>query len=242
MVEVTVGVPTYNQNPIFFRKCLESIIGQTYPREKIEIIVMDDGSNNKEEVEKISKEFGAKYFYQKNMGIGSARKAIVDKVCSKFIAFCSSDDAYMPDYIETMLEESKKHPNSVLYSNFDTINENGTYVRTFNADTYDCYEDWLMSIIFKAHNDTMSVCYNIFAPTKILKKNNFDESLRYGEDLEHLLRCTFIKKIKYHLVPKILFQYRQHIGSVTSRKIDDIKENNKRIFDKINLTVGRRIL
>ena len=76
----------------------------------------------------------------------------------------------------------------------------------------------------------------------ILKKNNFDESLKYGEDLEHLLRCTFIKKIKYRHVPRILFTCRAHPDSVTSKKMDDIRANNMRIFDAINLKLGRQIL
>ena len=245
---VSVLIPMFNSEK-YLAQTIESVLNQTV--DPTEIIVYDDGSTD--DSIKIAMEFEKKepdgknipiriVKGEKNMGIGFARKRLVEEANTDNVCFISSDDMLLPIYIETMLKEAKNHPDTLLYSNYDVINENNTYIRTFMADTYECYEDWLMSIIFKAHDDTMSVNYNIFAPTKILKENNFDESLRFGEDLEHLLRCAFIKKVKYHHVPKTLFQCRTHLESVTSKKMDDIKANNKRIFDSINLALGRQII
>ena len=70
MLNITVGVPIFNQNVSYFRECLESIKSQTY--QDFECIVLDDGSDNQTEVDEITKEFGFKYIYQKNEGIGGA--------------------------------------------------------------------------------------------------------------------------------------------------------------------------
>jgi len=235
---VSVLIPMYNAEK-YLVQTIESVLNQTTT--PMEIVVYDDGSKDG------SAETASNYEVRvvrdkRNRGIGFARKRLVEEAKGDYCCFISADDKMLPNYIETMLKESEKYPDTILYSNYDVINENNTYLRTFSADTYDCYEDWLMSIIFKAHDDTMSVNYNIFAPTKILRENNFDESLRFGEDLEHLLRCVFIKKINYHHVPKPLFQCRTHMESMTSMKMDDIKANNKRIFDSINILIGRQII
>lgn len=245
---VSVLIPMYNAEK-YLAQTIESVLNQT--TEADEIVVYDDGSTDSSA--KIAMSFERKgqdgknipiriVSGEKNMGIGFARKRLVEEAKSSYCCFISSDDVMLPNYMETMLEEAKKHPNAILYSNYDVVNENNTYIRTFEADTYECYEDWLMSLIFKAHNDTMSVNYNVFAPTEILRKNNFDESLRYGEDLEHLLRCTFIKRVKYHHVTKVLFMCRAHPDSVTSKNMEDIRANNNMIFNNINKKLGRKIL
>ncbi len=45
---VSVVVPVYNENPETLRCCLDSLTGQTYPR--LDVIVVDDGSPNQEEL------------------------------------------------------------------------------------------------------------------------------------------------------------------------------------------------
>jgi len=245
---VSILIPVYNAER-YVEQTIVSILNQT--ARATEIVVYDDGSTDGSL--DVVRRFERKgpdgrnipiriVIGEKNMGIGFARRRLVEEAKSDYACFISSDDFMHPEYVETMLREAESHPKAILYSDYDVVNENGMYLRSFKADTYECYEDWMMSIIFKAHNDTMSVNYNIFAPTELLKKNNFNESLRFGEDLEHLLRCVFINKVQYHHIPKVLFTIRAHPDSVTSKKMDEIRANNKSIFDSVNLKMRRQIL
>ena len=43
---ITVCIPTYNRD-YFLGRCLRSILSQTFPKNLYEIIVVDDGSNDK---------------------------------------------------------------------------------------------------------------------------------------------------------------------------------------------------
>ena len=43
---ISVIIPTYNQSE-FLGRCLRSILDQIIPKEEYEIIVIDDGSNDK---------------------------------------------------------------------------------------------------------------------------------------------------------------------------------------------------
>ena len=51
--KISVIVPIYNTNHHDLKKCIDSIIHQTY--ENLEIILINDGSTN--EIEKICKEY-----------------------------------------------------------------------------------------------------------------------------------------------------------------------------------------
>ena len=205
------------------------------------MIVYDDGSTDN--TVKILSKFPVKVIIgKKNKGIGFARNKLVEEANGKYLCFMSADDIMKPNYIEVMLETAKKHPNTILYCNYEVIDENGTIVNEVIAPIYDNYEDWVISNIIRAKSNTMCVCYNIFAPAKLLKENNFDKTLRYGEDLEHLLRCTLVKKIKYFNVDKFLFLYRTHMKATTTIKRNKIPENNKKIFKKINRMLGRKVL
>ena len=73
MSKVSVIIPAFNKYN-FTRKTLISIINQTY--KDIEIIVIDDGSND--DTYKIKYEFknSIKYYYTKNIFLHSSQKLI----------------------------------------------------------------------------------------------------------------------------------------------------------------------
>jgi glycosyltransferase involved in cell wall biosynthesis len=45
MYRISVIIPVYNGER-FIKECVESVLRQTYPSDKIEIIVVDDGSTD----------------------------------------------------------------------------------------------------------------------------------------------------------------------------------------------------
>lgn len=54
---ISVIIPTYNSEKVL-KSCLESIKGQDYPKERIEVIVVDGGSQDT--TTKIAQSFGAR--------------------------------------------------------------------------------------------------------------------------------------------------------------------------------------
>ncbi len=230
MLKITIGVPIFNQKKSYFRECLESIKAQNY--QNFECIVLDDGSDNQEEVEKITKEFGFKYIYQKNQGIGAARQAIVDNASkeTEFIAFLSSDDIWDKDFLKTMIETAIQQQGRILYSNFYNIDENGRIIKVANMPSYDNHEDFCVACWNWAYKNTMFVNFSTtFFPKKVYEKVQFDPNLKFGEDLDFLLRS--IKHFKYCLVPKYLLKYRV-VNNLTSRIRHKIGENDEKIRQK----------
>ena len=60
MIDVTVIIPVYNVEK-YLRKCLDSLVGQDYDKNKMEIYIVDDCSTDKS-VE-IIKEYEDKYSF-----------------------------------------------------------------------------------------------------------------------------------------------------------------------------------
>ena len=68
---VSIIIPVYNGDN-FVRKAIDSALSQDY--ENIEVIVVNDGSNDGGKTEEAVKEYGDKvnYFHKENGGVSSA--------------------------------------------------------------------------------------------------------------------------------------------------------------------------
>lgn len=98
--KVSVIIPMYNaENTI--EKCIKSIINQSH--KNIEMIIVDDGSNDSSS-EKV-KIFGdkIKYIYQTNKGVSEARNRGIIEATGEYILFVDSDDCIEEDFVEKTL-------------------------------------------------------------------------------------------------------------------------------------------
>lgn len=100
---VSVIVPVYNVKS-YLRKCLDSIVNQTY--KELEILVIDDGSTDGcgqicDEYAK--KDSRIKVFHTENKGLSCARNLGLDEAQGEWIGFADSDDWIEPDMYECLL-------------------------------------------------------------------------------------------------------------------------------------------
>lgn len=89
---ISIIVPVYNSE-LYLKKCLESIISQTY--ENIEIICVDDNSSDcslKLLVEYKKKDQRIKVIHKENEGVSLARNAGLDAAQGDYVLFVDSDD------------------------------------------------------------------------------------------------------------------------------------------------------
>lgn len=104
---ISVIIPVYNTDK-FLKKCLDSIINQTYI--DFEVIMVDDGStDNSANICKsfVNKDSRFKYFYKENGGSSSARNLGLRKAKGDYVAFIDSDDYIDSDYLEVLSEGCK---------------------------------------------------------------------------------------------------------------------------------------
>lgn len=98
--EISVIIPTYNYAH-YIVEAIDGVLKQDYPKDKIEIIVVDDGSkDNTEEVLQPFIDQGiVKYYYQANTGKASATYSAIQKSSGKYIFNLDADDYFFPDKI-----------------------------------------------------------------------------------------------------------------------------------------------
>ena len=126
---LSVIIPNYNKEK-YIKRCVDSIISQTFLPE--EIIIVDDASTDasKEVIESLSKEYSIikPVFLQINGGVSNARNVGLSKSNSEYVTYIDSDDYYYCDYKlekEMLLvkEYRDKGIDIVAYSSMVIVNE-----------------------------------------------------------------------------------------------------------------------
>ena len=102
---VSVIVPTFNRAALI-GQTIDSILAQTAP--PAEVIVVDDGSTD--DTAALIRRYGAPVRYHRvkdreggNIGPSAARNVGVSLAASPWIAFCDSDDLWLPSKLERQL-------------------------------------------------------------------------------------------------------------------------------------------
>lgn len=96
-MKISVIVPVYNGES-FIRRCLDSLLAQTF--NNIEILIINDGSTDSSK--QIAEEYCGKYsnivlINKENAGLPQARKTGVENATGEYIGFVDVDDWVEPD-------------------------------------------------------------------------------------------------------------------------------------------------
>jgi len=129
---VSIVIPVYN-GANYMREAIDSALAQTY--ENVEIIVVNDGSTDGGETEKIALSYGEKirYFKKENGGCASALNFGIAQMRGEWFSWLSHDDVYMPAKLESAAKMIKQHHLSedvVVSCGTTVIDGNGKMVRT----------------------------------------------------------------------------------------------------------------
>ena len=116
-MKVSVVVPVYNVEK-YLKRCLDSIINQTY--KNIEIILVNDGSkdNSRDICEEYEKNFdNIILINQENGGLSAARNTGLEYVKGEAVTFVDSDDWLELDAIEYYVDSMKKYNVDMVVTN-----------------------------------------------------------------------------------------------------------------------------
>jgi len=133
---VSVCTPTFNRRP-FIPMMLDCYLRQTYPRERMEWIIVDDGSDPIEDLILSANLKEIKYIrLPERVPLGKKRNIMHQHVLGDFIVYMDDDDYYPPERVSHAVEMLQKNPwamcagSSVLHIYFkhlDKILEFGPY-------------------------------------------------------------------------------------------------------------------
>lgn len=232
-IEVSLIIPVYNAEK-WLKKCLDSIINQTY--KNYEVIIIDDGSTDK------SAEICDYYaindnrisaYHICNGGVSNARNIGLSKAKGKYIVFVDSDDWMEPKYIEEMVcTINEKGVDLVKFNYFRNKNEKDSIVDN-NYEKYknqiltekEINEDFISNILL---NKIQAYLWTIIVKRDYATKIKFDKSLGLMEDTLYLVEL--LVNINNMYIDNRAFYHYRFVGNSASNNPDKIIRNINNII------------
>lgn len=210
---VSVVMPAYNVAQ-YIGEALESVFAQTF--KDFEVIVVNDGSPDTVELERVLAPYLARVVYlkQENGGVSAARNAAIRVARGGFVAHLDPDDLWEPDYLAAQLAEFERDPSTdVLYTDALVFGDAPEAGRRFM--------EWCPSegevTVEALFDERCHVMLSAVTARRdaLVRAGLFDESLRCSEDFELWLRVLKSGgRIRYHR--RVLARYRRHAASHTA--------------------------
>ena len=170
---VTVCTPTFNRRPFIpiMLKCFEH---QTYPKDKIEWIIIDDGTDKIEDL--VTHIPQVKYLkYDTKLTLGQKRNIGNDAAQGEIIVYMDDDDYYPPERISHAVDMLKQSPkalcagSSAMCIHFKHINK---------------------MLQFGPYGPSHSTAATFAFKKELLKQSRFDEVSSVAEERQFLKEYT----------------------------------------------------
>lgn len=116
MIDASVIIPSYNRKEIL-QECLKALFNQSYPENKYEIILVDDGSTDGTEkmISELNTPSNLTYIRnEKRIGQPKSRNKAIDIARGKYTIFVDSDIIVVPEFISEHLRYHRLHGDSIV--------------------------------------------------------------------------------------------------------------------------------
>lgn len=218
MCKISVIIPVYNAEK-YIEKTLDIISNQTL--KDIEIICIDDGSNDKSALlikKQQANDSRIKYYFQQNSGAGQARNFGIKKSNGEYIAFMDADDAYPNNcalehlYSAAFNNEAIICGGSAVFENSDVNDEK----RKFLTEGFVSFEDYQFDYLFVRY---------IFKRKFLIDNEIYFPNYRVYEDPVFLVKAM-VKATKFYAINTDVYLYtgaHQSMNMNINKTIDFLK-------------------
>ncbi|NSW52307.1 MAG: glycosyltransferase [Anaerolineae bacterium] len=223
--KVSVIIPVYNQAE-YLGPAIESVLTQSFPAH--EIVVINDGSTDHSSEVAAKYHDRIRYISQANQGLAGARNTGIEASHGDWIAFLDSDDAWLPDYLESMVAFAGQNPQAVVfYCAAQCMDRDGNglpqVVGYRSVESAGMYEVLLRT--------------NFIIPSTVLARReslqaagSFDRNLRSCEDWD--LWLNILERGGQIMgYPTVLVQYRIH-GTSLSANVATMQHSHHAVIQK----------
>ncbi len=214
--EFSVVMAVYNVEP-FLREAVDSLIQQDFGFEKIQLIMVNDGSTDGSGA--ICDEYAARYpenvlvIHKENGGVSSARNEGLKYIQGRYINFLDSDDkldANTMSEVYKFFVEHEEETDVAAIPMFFFDGESGAHRqnRKFRKGTrvINLLREWQV---------VQLSCSSAFIKMETAREMCFDLNLAYCEDGKEMLKCL-LKKMSLGVVGKGAYQYRKRMMGASS--------------------------
>ena len=220
---VSIVIPVFNGSN-YLREAIDSALGQTY--KSIEVIVVNDGSNDGGKTREIVLSYGGRvrYFEKENGGVASALNEGLKEMNGEYFSWLSHDDMYYPSKVEkqiSFLKGKKNKGNIIVYSDYELINEKSKVIRKKKLNHMLLTKKPLYSLL----RGCVHGCSLLIPRLAFDKCGFFDENLKTTQDYE--LWFIMIKHFSFIHIPEILVKSRWHKEQGSKQMSEQITEGDR---------------
>ena len=170
----SIVIPTYNR-PERLANCLEAIASIDYPRDRFEVIVVDDGSKTPLDsvVEPLKDKLDLKLLRQENAGPAAARNRGAAAAKGEYLAFTDDDCQPTTDWLTQFAASFVNNPQAML---------GGKTINALSSNPFSTASQKLIDYLYEYYNpakgkDAFFASNNIAMPTANFRAlNGFDVS------------------------------------------------------------------
>lgn len=228
---VSIIIPVYN-GANYMRHAIDSALAQTW--DNTEVVVVNDGSRDDGETDRIAKSYGdrIRYVAKPNGGVASALNAGVKAMTGDVFCWLSHDDGHLPEKTARQVAywEEIGRPDVVLISDYRLIDADGATITDVKLDH--------AMLAAKPSYALLRGCIHgcsIFAPKALFDRVGlFDEGLPTTQDYDLWLRS--FREFPFVHMPEVLIESRWH-DEQGSKKIDHVVEATafwKRVIESVS--------
>jgi glycosyltransferase involved in cell wall biosynthesis len=216
------------------------VFAQTF--DDFEVIVVDDGSSDVEELERALGPYleRVRYVRQENLGAGAARNHGVQEARGEFIAFLDSDDLWLPEYLEEQVRFLRADGYDLAYADALLFGDSPIAGKTYMQTAPSVGPVTFLSLV---RNQCNIITSGVVARRcALIKVGLFNESLRNGQDFELWARLAR-NGARLGYQRKVLLRYRCREGSLSGDMMNRLNRETRvyrYIADNYDLTDSER--
>jgi glycosyltransferase involved in cell wall biosynthesis len=200
--KVSIVIPVYNGSN-YLREAIDSALAQTY--ENVEVIVVNDGSDDGGKTEEIARSYGdrIRYFYKENGGVSTALNYGIENMSGEWFSWLSHDDLYSPNRIEEDVKVFRTNPTAtVSFCSCVIVDGNGDVVKKVPVPTKSITNPW-EAMIADVYFCSLTIHRSCFEVVGLFNENN-----KTIQDIEMILSLS--RKYKWYLNDKAWVYKREH--------------------------------
>jgi glycosyltransferase involved in cell wall biosynthesis len=223
--KVSIVIPVYN-GANFLTEAIDSALSQSYSN--IEIIVINDGSDDSNETDKLARSYGntIQYYHKKNGGVASALNLGIRKMRGDYFSWLSHDDVYDNKKIETQIDYLKKRGSKeiITFSNFKQIDGKSRVINEIRINNKYIGNIFLTILSLTIHGCTLLVPRKCFETI-----GGFSEDLMTVQD-NHMWLKMAKAGYRFEYIPDFLVKCRIHAQQTSNRLREFLNDERDYFF------------
>ena len=218
---VSVCTPTFNRRP-FIETMISCFNSQDYPKDRMEWIIVDDGSDTVEDM--VAQHPSVKYFkFDKKMTLGKKRNIMHEKAKGDIIVYMDDDDFYPPERVSHAVSRLTENPGALCAG---------------ASEMYIYFNDRGKMVQFGPYGKAHATAGTFAFRRALLKDSRYNEDACLAEEREFLKNYT-VPFVQLEPLKTILVFSHSHNTMDKRILLDDIDRNGDNEYIKYsNKKVG----